>query len=178
MTRSKFISAGVLALTVSLVAACTANSAETLIQKTTQSTNYLKPGASVTYSHTLKSQLSAGETTTFRLFMDESYKAGTLFVNLSADGDILLFPTSTQASFDMTEGETHNMSISLTANTNGRYYINVEALAVDGAGRSQPRIFSLPVQVGPITPQKPNPDMKTMENGEKIIEMEAQEEIK
>jgi len=172
MTRSKFISAGVLALTVSLVAACTANSAETLIQKTTQSTNYLKPGASVTYSHTLKSQLSAGETTTFRLFMDESYKAGTLFVNLSADGDILLFPTSTQASFDMTEGETHNMSISLTGN------INVEALAVDGAGRSQPRIFSIPVQVGPIAPQKPNPDMKTMESGEKIIEMTAEEEIK
>jgi len=175
MTFSKIISAGGLALMTSLAAGCSANSAET---KTAQANNYLKPGASVTYSHDLKSQLSAGETTTFKLTLDESYTEGQLSVNLSTDGDIALFPTSTQARFDMADATAHEMYVSLTANANGRHYINVQAQTIDASGQSQPRIFSIPVQVGPLTEQKPNPDMKTMESGENIIEMEAEEEIK
>lgn len=175
MTFSKLISASVLALTVSFGAACAANSADV---KTTQSNTYLKPGASVTYSHNLKSRLSAGETTTFNLFIGESYSEGELKVSLNTDGDITLFPTSTQAGFDMTSGTEHRMDVSFTANSNGRHYINVEAWAVSPSGQAQPRIISIPVQVGPAVAQKPNENMKTMPDGETIIEMEAQEEIK
>lgn len=178
MTISKLICLGVLTLSVSLSAACAANSTEIVSQKTTQSKGYLKPGASVTYSHNLKAQLSAGETATFNLSLNEPHKAGDLTVSLTADGDITLFPTSTQASFDMREDGPHEMNISFTANSNGRHYINVEALAINPSGQSRPRIFSIPVQVGPVTAQKPNADMKTIEDGENIIEMDAQEEIK
>ena len=122
--------------------------------------------------------MNVGETATFKLTLDEPYKAGQLSVNLTPDGDLTLFPSSTQASFDMSEDAPHEMTISFTANSNGRYYINVEALAVNSSGQSRPRIFSIPVQVGAAAAQKPNADMKTMENGENIIEMEAEEEIK
>jgi len=175
MTFFKFISAVTLALTVSLGTACAANSTDV---RAAQTNNYLKPGASVTYNHNLKSQLSVGESTTFKLSLGESYTDGELKVSLSADGDIRLFATSTQAEFNMASTTSHDMNVSFTANSNGRHYINVQALAVSPSGQSQPRIFSIPIQVGPAAPQKPNENMKTLENGENIIEMEAQEEIK
>ena len=178
MIKSKFLAMGITALSVSLASACSANSAEMTTQNNAQSNDYLKPGAAVTYSHNLKSQISVGETATFKLTLDEPYKAGDLKVSLTTDGDITLFSTSTQGRFDMGEDGPHEMNISLTANSNGRHYINVEALAVNPSGQSQPRIFSIPVQVGAVTTQKPNADMKTMENGENIIEMKAEEEIK
>jgi len=179
MTFSKIILAGVTALSVSLATACTANSAEVKAAKANnQANNYVKPGASISYSHNLKSQLSAGETAVFKLTLGESYDEGQLTVNVTAEGDISLFASSTQARFDMASGTSHDMDISVTANTNGRHYINVDAWAESPSGESQPRIFSIPVQVGPVTKQKPNAGLKTLENGENIIEMEAQEEIK
>lgn len=175
MSISKFISSSLLALTATIGAACAANSAD---MKTIQANNYLKPGASVSYTHNLKSQISAGETTTFSLSLAESYNQGKLRVSLASDGDISLFSTSTQAEFDMSLGTSHSMNISLLAHSNGRHYINVYASAIGVDGLAQPRIFSIPVQVGPSVAQKPNENMKTMPDGENIIEMEAQEEIK
>ena len=178
MIKSKLFVMGITALSVSLASACSANSADMATQNKAQSDSYLKPGAAVSYSHNLKSQMNLGETATFKLTLDEPYKAGQLSVNLTPDGDLSLFQSSTQARFDMGEDGPHEMNISFTANANGRHYINVEALAVNPSGQSRPRIFSIPVQVGAMTEQKPNVDMKTMEDGENIIEMEAQEEIK
>ena len=177
MTFPKVLFASAVALSVTFFSACTANSAETS-SALLQSNNYLKPGAAVTYSHNLKSQLSAGTTTTFQLSLGESYEGGTLNVTLSTEGDISLFAASTQASFDMLSENKHDMDISVTANANGRHYINVVASAVNPSGQSQPRIFSIPVQVGPVTAMKPDPNLKVLDTGEAIIEMTAQEEIK
>jgi len=181
MTFSKTITALSLAVSVSLISTCSANSAETAVQQDAETYNssqaYSKPGAAVSYAHNLKPQLSVGETVTFTLTLDESYNAGNLTVNLGVDGAITLFPTSGQTSFDMASGASHDMDISFTANSNGRHYINVQAQAIDGSGDSKPRIFSIPVQVGQQITQKINPNMKTMDSGQNVIEMEAEEEI-
>ena len=177
MIFPKVLLVSAVALSAAIISACSANSAETN-SNILQSNNYLKPGAAITYSHNLKSELSAGTTSTFQLSLGESYPNGTLDVLLGTEGDISLFTTSTQASFDMSSDSSHEMDVSITANSNGRHYINVTALAVNPSGQSQPRIFSIPVQVGPKVAQKPNPDLKTLENGENIIEMTAEEVIK
>jgi len=181
MTFSKMNMAISLAFSASLMSACSANSAETAVQQSAESYNssqaYSKPGASVTYAHNLKSQLSVGENATFTLTLSEAYNAGNLMVSLGVDGGIVLFPTSTQASFDMASGDSHDMDVSFTANANGRHYINVRAQAIDGAGDSMPRIFSIPVQVGPVAAKKPHSDMTATATGDKVITMEAEEEI-
>ena len=166
------------ALTCSLAGACSAKSAETSRQDLVHSNSYLKPGAAITHTHDLKSQLSSGVVQTFTLTLNESYSEGGLDVTLTSDGDITLYPNSNSTNFDMSNGNSHDITISFTANTNGRHYINVQALAVSPSGQTEPRIFSIPVQVGPPTAQKPDVNMKTMEDGETIIEMEAQEVIK
>ena len=176
MTFSKTLLASLVAFPASFIIGCSANGAETAAQTYTNKASYQKPGASVNYSHNLKSQLSAGETITFKLTLDESYDQGQLRVNLGAEGGISLL-ASTQFSFDMSTASEHGMDISLTANSNGRHYINVQAHAVDASGQAQPRIFSIPVQVGPITAQKPNPHMEIMPDGQAVIKMEAEEEI-
>jgi len=176
MTFSKIFLASAMMLTASYAAACSSSKAETTVYS--NAGEYQKPGASVNYSHNLKSQLSVGETTTFNLSLDESYTDGLLAVSFSTDGDIEMFATSTEAEFDMISETPHDMNVSFTAKSNGRHYINVRALAISPSGESQPRYFSIPVQVGPVTPQKPNENMITLESGDNIIEMEAQEEIK
>ena len=178
MIFSKVYTTSLTALAITLAAGCAANSTDLAAHSVQKANSYLKPGASVNYSHNLKSQLSVGESTIFKLTLKEYYGEGQLAVNLAAEGDISLFTSSTQASFDMTQGPNHEMDVSLTARSNGRHYINVVAQATNDRGQSSPRIFSIPVQVGPVIAQKPNENMITLDSGENIISMEAQEVIK
>jgi len=175
---TKMTTTALMAVLLSGAGACTANSADTSSQKTAVVSNYTKPGAAVTYTHNLKSGLKAGEMTNFNLNLNEYYGEGLLIVNLSTEGDLTLYPSSMQKRFEMDDEISHDMDVSFTPNSNGRYYINVQAVATSPSGQTQPRIFSIPVQVGPEVALKPNPLMKTLPNGEKIIEMQAQEEIK
>ena len=175
MTILKILLASTMVFSASMASACSAHKAEKTVYDSAG--KYQKPGASMDYSHNLKSKLSAGEVVTFTLRLSEAYDQGQLNVNLGSEGGIALFPTSTQASFDMSNGSGHKMDVSFTANANGRHYINVQAMATDGIGNAQPRIFSIPVQVGPVTAQKSNPNMKKMIDGENVILMEAQEDI-
>ncbi len=135
---------------------------------------YLKPGASVSYSHNLKPRLEIGETETFQLILDEAYSAGQLDVKIAAEGAISLFTPADQLRIDMSDGDSHVIDVSVTANGNGRHYINVRALTDKG----EPRIFGIAVQVGAPTASKPNANMKLMPNGETLILMDAQEVVK
>jgi len=180
MTYLKTVFLGLTIGSLSAITACASPHSSASLKPTAsaQDNGYLKPGADIRYAHTLKSQVSAGEITTFKLGLTESYGDGTLQVSLGTDGDISIVSADTQMSFDMASEASHDMNISILGNSNGRHYINVQALAVSPTGQTQPRIFSIPVQVGPLTVQKPDVNMKTMEDGETIIEMEAQEVIK
>ena len=135
---------------------------------------YLKPGASVSYSHNLKPSLTAGETQTFQLILDEAYNSGWLDVNIAGEGAISLFTPADQLRIDMRDGDSHIIDLTVTANANGRHYINVRAVTDQGV----PRIFGIAVQVGPPIAQKPSANMTVMPNGETLILMDAQETVK
>lgn len=171
---------GLLSFAAVLSSSCVAsgdNVASEKMKTSMAAQDYIKPGAAIGHSHDLKKNYAIGDTATFTLKLGESYAAGTLRVNITGEGvDILA--TSGPTSFDMASGDGHEMLISFTANANGRHYINVQAAADVGDGNAMMRAFSLPVQVGTPTAQKPNPNMKTMDDGQNIIEMDAQEEIK
>ena len=138
---------------------------------------YVKPGAGIGYAHDLKSQYSAGETVTFQLNLGESYDAGMLRVTVNSE-TLNVSEARSSVDFDMRSNEDHAMTVSFNAGVNGRHYIDVQALADTGDGNPMSRVFSIPVQVGPPIAQKPNAAMKTTIDGDSIIEMEAQEEIK
>jgi len=178
MNKFIFMVPSILALTVATACAAKPRAEHNEMQKSAMaSQSYIKPSAGIGYGHDLKAQYNAGETVSFQLKLGETYDAGMMRVNITSEGVQLLVPTTSMA-FDMSAGGDHELTVSFTANANGRHYINVQALADIGDGNPMSRVFSIPVQVGPVTAQKPNPNMKSMPDGENIIEMEAQEEIK
>ena len=145
--------------------------------KSSKPHNYLKPGAGISYAHNLPKDLAPGETAVFQLTLDESYEAGTMSVDIRGEGDVQVFPSSSQASFDMSSASTHVMDVSVTVGSLGRHYLNVQALAYTANGQPMPRIFSIPVQSGPVQAMKPHKNMQKTATGENIIVMEAQEVI-
>ena len=181
---SKFISLSVLAAATILSYGCAASAgpdkAEVAPDLTHKghaaSSGYVKPGASVGYSHNLAKQVEAGDTVNFDLTLQEGHASGALNVDVSASG-LSLTGSSVSQSFDMAEGNDHIMTVSFTAPSNGRYYINVSARAETTADEPKFRVFSIPVQVGPEQKMKSNPNMQTMPSGESIIVMDAEEEI-
>lgn len=177
---SKLIMTASLILTLGAASSCAANPnglKEGLQKQALASQAYIKPSAGIGYTHDLKSQYSVGENVSFTLNLGESYDAGVMRVTVTSDG-VQLNQGRGSTDFDMGAGGEHDMTVSFNASSNGRHYINVQALADIGDGNAMSRIFSIPVQVGPVTAQKPNPNMQISADGEAIIEMTAEEEIK
>jgi len=141
------------------------------------SQGYMKPGASISYEHNLPADITPGETVVFQLTLDEGYDVGNMRVDIKGEGDIQIFPSSTRANFDMSSGGSHVMDISVTVGSAGRHYLHVQALADAGQGQTMPRIFSVPVQSGPVKAMKPHEKMSKTASGENIIVMEAEEVI-
>ncbi len=165
---------------LSMVSACAAkpSAPQSHVEKKPSGfSSYIKPGAGIGYSHDLTSQYSVGDAVTFQLNLGESYSAGIMRVDITSNS-LQLLTSGNSLAFDMSTGEEHEVTVSFNALSNGRHYINVRALADIGDGNPMSRAFSIPVQVGPVVAQKPNENMKTLETGEQLIEMEAQEEIK
>jgi len=177
---SKLIITASLILTLGAASSCAANPnglKEGLQKQALAAQTYIKPGAGIGYSHDLKSQYSAGENVSFTLNLGESYDGGVMRVTLTSDG-VQLNQGRGSTNFDMGTGGEHDMAVSFNASSNGRHYINVQTLADLGDGNAMSRVFSIPVQVGPVTAQKPNPNMQISSDGENIIGMNAEEEIK
>lgn len=146
--------------------------------KTSKAQRYMKPGAAISYEHNLPADIELGQTVTFQLILNESYDTGNMSVNIASKGDVQVFPTSSYANFDMSTEREHVMDVSVTVNSNGRHYLNVRAEAEIGNGQSMPRIFSIPVQSGPIKKMAPHSKMTKTSNGENIIVMDADEVIR
>lgn len=153
------------------------NHAHVKTSKTSAPNHYMKPGAAISYEHNLPADIAPGQTVVFQLTLSESYDAGNMSINIDGDGDIQIFPTSSRASFDMSTGREHVMDVSVTVGSLGRHYINVRAEAESG-NQIMPRIFSIPVQSGPVKTMKPNNKMMKTSSGENIIMMDAEETIK
>ena len=138
---------------------------------------YLKPGASISYDHNLPKNIDPGQTVVFQLRLDESYDTGRMTVDIQSQGDIQVFPSSSYRQFDMSTGREHVMDVSVTVGSSGRHYLKVQAMADNGSGQPMPRIFTIPVQSGPIKALKPHSKMITTAGGQNIIVMEAEEVI-
>lgn len=138
--------------------------------------NYLKPGASIDYSHDLKGPVDVGAPVDFELTLSEAYSAGSLSLNVTGEGAVI-GSASGPYSFNMADADDHVVSLRLMGMPAGRHYVNVQALASLSDGSQESRVFSIPVQVGPEVAKKPAENMLATPDGETLIIMEAEEEI-
>lgn len=111
------------------------------------SANYQKPGAAIRLNHNYDGRTEPGETENLTLVFADGYDAGTLAVTVDSD-EGLVYSLNSASAFDLQSSDRHEMEISLSAQTSGRYYLRifVEVLLPDG--QIDRRVFGLALQVG------------------------------
>jgi len=130
------------------LSACAAQSTTAETAKTQQDAfATVKPGAAVSLSSTLPKTMSVNDFHQINLAFSETYDSGDLKITIVPSSGLNLFGGGTpEGSFKMTSIDNHQMSLDVSAPTDGVYFLNVFAEAGGLA-----RTFSVSVEVGNVT---------------------------
>lgn len=191
MTKNKLITTLLISSAALILQACSSNSTteanvtEAKIDPVKSAAvkdikSYVKPGAAVSFGSNYDGETGIGETEDIQITINEQYGSGTLTVNVSTDDGLSLVSGVTQFDFSMDSDDDMVIDLSVNAQTAGKYYINLQALADTGNGQVMPRTQSIAVYVGNKADyKKPKNTLKIEETGDgKVIVMDAQETIK
>jgi len=176
----KTLYCGFIAVACLLSACASPNSTDTAVASTAtedgSATNYVKPGASITFSHTAEAKTAVSETGHLKIDVSERYDSGMIKIAATGSEGLEIFPTSASATFDATDATNHDLDVYYSANTDGKYYVNLVATAPDG----QVRTHAIGVIVGDpsMASDKPSDMVITTDaDGNPIIVMDADEDI-
>lgn len=144
----------------------------------TTSTGYQKPGAAVQFHHDYDGESDAGEGEAILLGFSEQYDAGVLTVTLEPEDGLQLLSGEATQSFSLVGDERKEMQVTLGAENDGRYYLNIFADVEDGSGNASKRVFGLAFQVGAVAKETATEvEMKEGSRGESLIMLPAEESI-
>lgn len=191
MNHSKLLFSGLVSLSLLALGACT--SADTAVNETEKitsatkaertQTGYIKPGASVDFSHNYDGKTEPGEVETFQVFIKGGSLARNIDVKMAGTDGLKIYSDTAAQKLSVAEyapsGLDHRMNVSVGAQTPGRYYLNFTATSGQGEEKMM-RAYGIAIQVGdqPFVPE-PGTGMTVEDTptGEKIITMEATETI-
>jgi len=141
----------------------------------------VKPGASVTFSHTVSDKLQAGENGSATITVHEGYPSGVLHLQASGDEALEVFGAETTARMDMSSGTTHTWRVDFASETDGVHYIHVLARVELDGGYSESRAYAVRVEIGDWQSAQAKieaaRDVEMMANGEPVMVMPAEETI-
>ncbi len=160
-----------------MLAACAAP--ENTATETTKASPVLtaKPGAALSFSHSLRAPVDPGGDGVLQLTIRENYTGGAMLLEASSQ-DLKLADTSRSKSLSMDGGDTHNWDIYFDAGAGGVYYVDVTAAVDDGNGNFSSRSYSAAVQVGDEASfEKTSADVARDAEGAAVVVMEAEETI-
>ncbi len=139
----------------------------------------IKQGADVSFSHNYDGKTDPGFVEDFQIFIQENYAAGTLDIDLNASEGLTLSTTG-PTRFSMKGDAVRTLNMSVSAQTPGKYYVNVLASADTGNGQVMRRSYGVAIYVGDpaLYPKaKQNGRVETTQDGGKIIVLPAEETI-
>lgn len=141
----------------------------------------VKPGAAIGLSAEVPKDLSAGNTGTAFITLNEGYPSGTLTLTATAKSGLSLSGESETVEFDMASGATHTWRLTFATETDGVHYLNIMATADPKSGQPQSRAHSIRVEVGDWAAAKAKLDaqksIETGPDGERVVILEAEETI-
>lgn len=145
--------------------------------KASSNQSYQKPGASVRFDHNYDGATEVGEQEQIQLSFVEQYAAGTLTISLSADEGLGIDSSLTQ-SYSLTADSALVMDLTLSAASEGKYYLTIFADVEDGNGRREKRVFGLALYVGDVA-EKTSTEMEMKEGfrGDRMMMLPAEETI-
>ncbi|MEQ9566355.1 MAG: hypothetical protein ACFHHU_14625 [Porticoccaceae bacterium] len=133
---------------------------ETEGAKEPSSQTYQKPGAAVRFDHNYSGQTEPGEMENIVLTFAEAYEAGTMSISVDADQGLVYELASPQV-FDLQSADSHQLEVSLSAPSEGRYYLRIFAEVLLPDGQMDRRVFGLALQVGAPQDKAISSDKKT-----------------
>ena len=141
----------------------------------------IKPGAAVSFTHKARSAVQPGENGTLDLTLIEGYPAGNLTLGITGSDGLVVSTAQSGQSLSMKGADSHQISVTYRAETNGVFYVNVLAKTDTLDGVTSARAYSARVEIGDVTGlEKPKTDLPldTNASGETVIIMEAEETIR
>ena len=180
--------------TVSLVTACAQQSgsdsavievtevtAETPTKKVTlgPAISTIKPGASVTFSHSDVKSAAVGENGSVEITVNEGYPSGTLTLEATGGDGLEVFGANRVVELGMSDATTHAWRIDFQPQSDGVHYINVQATARPDDGVFETRAYAVRVNAGDWASAKAAAakPMEMLDNDTPAVMLEAQEII-
>ncbi len=134
-----------------------------------------KPGASVSFTHTLRAPVEPGGGGVLELTIDEGYDAGAMEITATSDG-LDLAATSRSMTASMNGASRHQWDVYFDAPAGGVFYIDFAATVEAVEGAAAMRSYSASVQVGDGGAlAKPNTAATLDAEGDPVVIMEAEE---
>ena len=135
-----------------------------------------KPGASVDLASNQPLQLQAGVADVFNVELKTPVTAGRMHVSLTAAAPLNLMSELDEFDFELSPDGQYLLPITLQADENGRYYLNLQIEMVAGE-QTQARNLDVIVQVGAAVKTQLNYEQKPVSSEEAIQELPAHEHI-
>lgn len=112
----------------------------------------VKPGAEVTFSHSLRSPARIGARASLDLVIEDQYTDGQLqLVAFSEDDRIEIFGPSSEAVKSLRGDRANEWSVLFTPKEEGIHYISVQATVIKDGKPQSARAYSARIEVGDIT---------------------------
>lgn len=141
----------------------------------------VKPGASVTFSHTVAGPVLAGDNASVQVTVNEGYPAGTMTLEASSIPGLDVFGAGVTARKDMSVGTTHGWRIDFEAANDGVYYLPVLATVAPDGGLVSQRAYAVRIEVGDWKAVEAKVEaaksLQALPTGEMAMIMQAEETI-
>ena len=145
--------------TTSLLVACAQQPTSTEVTEVTAETpakkvtlgapiSTVKPGASVTFSHSAVKTAEVGENGSVEVTVNEGYPTGTLTLEATGGDGLEVFGANRVVDLGMSDATTHTWRIDFQPRSDGVHYINVQATARPEAGVFETRAYAVRVNAG------------------------------
>jgi len=160
----------IVALSGLCLTACAAQSPSLTAEKPHAEQATVKPGAAVTLTPSLPKSMSVQTFNTVNLNFNEANFAGLMKVNVVPSEGLTIFGGSKERVFNMSTENTHQLSLDVSAETDGLYFLNVFVEA-----NGQARSFSVSVNIGDVTEamrKSAIPENGTLKDGVRVLEAE------
>ena len=110
--------------------------------------NYQKPGANVRLTHNYDGATNTGEVENLSLIFTEQYSSGQMYIQLKPDPSLVIEPETKEFIFSMEGNKSHNIDLSISANSKGKHLLNIFASVMDDSGRLSNRVMAIAFYVG------------------------------
>lgn len=148
-------------------------------EKTVGVVQTVKPGASISFSHTAVSPVAISQNGTVKIAVNENYSRGVVRLNATASEGLAIFGPMINSQFDMIGEQPHEVRIDYRADAAGEFYINLFATTDIPDMPSETRTYAVSVQVGEVfESSKQGLVNHTLEDGTTAVLMEAEEVVR